>query len=155
MKRGLKIYLGADHAGFALKEKLKEFLSKKDIYFEDLGSYDFNSKDDYPDFAFKVAKKIVGHKRSRGILICGTGTGMVIVANKIKGVRAAVGYDSYSVKMGRHDNDTNMLCLRGRKFSDSENLEFVKLFLSENFSRLKRHKRRIAKISNIERQKYR
>ena len=151
MKRGLKIYLGADHAGFAFKEKIKEFLSKKDIYFEDLGSYDFNSKDDYPDYAFAVGKRVARHNGSKGILICGTGTGMVIAVNKVKGVRAAVGYDSYSVKMGRHDNDTNILCLRGRKFSDSKNLKLVKLFLSENFSRLKRHKRRITKISKIER----
>ncbi len=146
----LKVYLGADHAGFALKERIKELLAKKDIYFEEFGAYEFLKDDDYVDYAVKVAEKVARHKDSRGILICGTGTGMVVVANKVKGIRAAVGYDKYSVVKGREDNDINILCLRGRNFPDDKNLELVKIWLKSNFSGKERHKRRINKIRKIE-----
>ncbi|MDO8508271.1 MAG: RpiB/LacA/LacB family sugar-phosphate isomerase [Nanoarchaeota archaeon] len=145
------VYLGADHAGFALKEKIKKSLISYGIKYEDLGGRGIKG-DDYPDFAFKVARKVSKERNNeidaRGILICGTGTGMVMAANKIKGIRAAVGYDKYSVVMGRHDNDANVLCLRGKKFSSRKNLKFVKLFLNEEFSDEERHKRRLRMINN-------
>lgn len=150
MKKSLKIYLGADHAGFELKEKLKKYFDKAGINYEDIGGKG-EKNDDYPDFAFKVARKVAGNGNNlRGILICGTGTGMVVAANKIKGIRAAVGYDSYSVKMGRQHNNINILCLRGRKFSDKKNLRFIRIWLNESFSGKERHRRRIRKISKIE-----
>src|SRR3989344_9415461 len=115
------IYIGADHAGFKLKEKLKRYFDNWGIKYVDLGGKG-EEGDDYPDYAFKVAERVARDKNSKGILICGTGTGMVIAANKIKGVRAAVAYDNYSAKMAREHNDANVLCLRGRNFSDAKNL---------------------------------
>jgi ribose 5-phosphate isomerase B len=143
------IYLGADHAGFKLKEKIKRYFDKAGIEYVDVGG-EGDEGDDYPDYAFRVASKVANEKNARGILICGTGTGMVIAANKIKGIRAAVGYDSYSARMSREHNDVNVLCLRGRKMRDEENLSFVKIWLKEKFSGAKRHKRRLRKISKAE-----
>lgn len=153
MKKGV-IYLGADHAGFTLKEKLKRYFDSLGIFYEDLGG-NGEKGDDYPDFAFKVASRVAREKGARGILICGTGTGMVIAANKVKGIRAAVGYDNYSVKMGRSHNNINILCLRGRKFSDVENLRLVKIWLMEKFSGGERHKRRLRKIEKRDRWNFR
>ena len=143
------IYLGADHAGFSLKEKIKKSLDKSKVKYKDIGAFSLNLNDDFPDYALKLAKQVSKNKNSRGILVCGTGTGMVIAANKIKGIRAAVGYDNYSVIMGRKDNNTNILCLRGRSFSDKKNLELVNLWLKSKFSNEARHKRRIDKIEKI------
>ncbi len=144
------IYLGADHAGFKLKEKIKNYLDKVGIEYDDLGGRG-EKGDDYPDYAFSVAKKVAKNGNILGILICGTGTGMVIAANKVRGIRAAVGYDSYSAKMSREHSDANILCLRGRRFSDSENLRIVRIWLNSRFSGAKRHKRRLRKIQVRER----
>lgn len=149
MKKSV-IYIGADHAGFKLKERIKKFLGKREYKVVDMGGKGI-AGDDYPDFAFAIAKKVAHDKNSKGILICGTGTGMAMAANKVKGIRAMAGYDKYSVKMGRRDNDANVLCLRGRKFSSRKNLKLVKLWLNEKFSDMKRHKRRIRKIEKLER----
>ena len=149
MKKRVNIYLGADHAGFKLKEKLKEYFDKVGIDYNDLGGSG-DERDDYPDYAFLVGKKVAKETNSLGILICGTGTGMVIAANKVKGVRAAVGYDNYSVIMGRKHNNINVLCLRGRKFSDKKNLKLVKLWLNSKFSGKERHKKRLEKIRRSE-----
>ncbi len=147
----MKIYLGADHAGVKLKERIKDFLERKRIVFEDFGSFDSYNSDDYPDFAFKVAEKVARSKEeSCGILICGTGTGMCIAANKVKGIRAATGYDLYSVRKGREDNDVNILCLRARDISIEKNLKLVSLWLRFKFSRKIRHIRRIHKIARYE-----
>ena len=148
MKKAV-IYLGADHAGFSLKEKLKKYFDKRNINYEDIGG-DGKSNDDYPDYAFKVAKKVSKEKDSKGILICGTGTGMVIAANKVKGVRAAVAYDNYSAKMAVEHNNSNVLCLRGRNFPDNKNIQLVKIWLNAKFSSKSRHKRRLRKITNYE-----
>lgn len=149
MKKGAKIYLGADHAGFSLKEKLKKYFGRKGIEYEDLGG-DGRKEDDYPDYAFRVAERVAKSKNARGILICGTGTGMVIAANKIRGIRAATAYDAYSARMARNDNNTNILCLRGREFSDARNLRLVEIWLKTGFSGEKRHKRRLRKIARMD-----
>ena len=141
----MKIYLGSDHAGFKLKEYLKKYFDKVKIKYEDLGAFTDKKKSDYPDYATKVAKKVVKNKE-KGILICGTGTGMVMSANKIKGARAAMAYDSYSAKMSRYDNDANILCLRGRNFNFNKAKNIVKIWLKEKFSNISRHKKRIKKI---------
>ena len=103
------IYLGADHAGFALKEELKKYLAKvsrEEIV--DVGSFDPGSKDDYPDYARLVARGVQKSRKNKGILICGTGTGMVIAANKFRGIRAACAYDDYTARMSRLHNDANI-----------------------------------------------
>lgn len=146
----MRIIIGADHGGFELKEKIKDYLTKNGLEYDDVGTHGGNPKDDYPDYAFKVAERVSKIKNARGILICGTGTGMVVAANKIKGIRAAVAYDVYSAKTSRNDNDINVLCLRGRKFSASKAKKVVAIWLTTEFSNEARHKRRIEKIERFE-----
>lgn len=145
----MKVYIGSDHAGIALKEKIKIFLSKKDIYFEDLGSYG-KENDDYPDYAKIVSKKVIANKNSKGILICGSGSGMVIAANRIKKIRASLIYDDYSAKMSRMDNNSNIACLRARNFNYDKSIRLVWLWLNTSFSKQARHQRRIKKLDEIE-----
>lgn len=141
----MKVIIGSDHGGLILKEKIKKFLIKKKINVEDIGTNSTKSVD-YPDYAKKVARKVQKNKNYRGILVCGTGTGMCMAANRFKGIRAAIAYDVYSAKMSRKDNNANVLCLRSRKFNHSKSKKLVNIWLKEKFSGLKRHKRRIRKI---------
>lgn len=141
----MKVYLGADHAGYKLKEKIKGVLDMSGIPYEDFGT-DSEKPVDYPDYANIVSEKVVRNKGSRGILVCGTGTGMVIAANRNKGIRAVVAYDLYSAKMSRFDNDANVLALRGRKFPFKEVEKIVKIWLKTKFSNMVWHKRRIRKL---------
>lgn len=140
----MKIYLGADHAGFLLKEKIKSHLDNQGVKFVDL-SLVHEEDDDYPDIAQRLAKHVVKEK-AKGILFCGSGVGVCMAANKVKGARAVQGYDSYSTKMARQDEDANILCLRSRKFSSRKNKKLVSIFLTTRFSNLARHKRRIKKL---------
>jgi ribose 5-phosphate isomerase B len=150
----MKIYIGADHAGVKLKEKIRKYLEREKIVFEDLGSFSAKSEDDYPDYASKVAEKVSSDgEGSFGVLICGSGIGMEIAANKVKGVRASTIYDSYSAKKSREDNNANVICLRVRGVSDVKNLDLLKLFLKTKFSQKERHRRRIDKIAKLERRK--
>ena len=146
----MKIFIGADHAGFELKAEIIKYLKKAKISFRDFGAFD-GERTDYPEFAFSVADAVSKDKNSRGILICGTGTGMVIAANKVKGIRAALIYDDYSAQMAREHNDANIACLRGRKFSKKKALRILKIWLNAKFSGEARHERRISKISDYER----
>ena len=141
----MKVYLGSDHAGYKMKEKIKGLLDVWGIPYEDLGT-DSEKPVDYPDYAKLVAKKVVGDSGSRGILICGSGTGMVMAANRVKGIRAVAAYDSYSAKMSRFDNDANVLGLRGRKFLFKDSEKIIKIWLGSKFSKMVRHKRRIKKL---------
>lgn len=144
-----KIYLGSDHAGFKLKERLKKYLRERAIPHEDMGTYSLDSVD-YPDYAFSVARKVAKEKNSRGILICGTGTGMIVAANKVRGIRAVAAYDKYSAGMSRRDNDVNVLGLRGRFFPFEKIKEIISIWLATPFSKKSRHKRRINKIKQFE-----
>lgn len=145
----MRIFLGADHGGFKLKEAIKKYLQDLNLDFEDLGNNNLNLKDDYPDYAILVAKKVAKEKNSRGILVCGTGTGMVIAANKVKSIRAVAAYDGYSAKMSRNDNDANILCLRGRFFPIKKIKEIISIWLATPFSKKARHQRRIKKINSL------
>ncbi len=146
----MKIYIASDHAGQRVKEMIKKYLQKKKIDFEDLGTYS-TAAVDYPDFAIKVGRRVARNKNHRGILICGTGTGMVIAANKVKGIRAVAAYDAYSARMSRVDNDTNVLGLRGRFFPFTKIQKIISVWLETPFSGEQRHKRRLKKISAYER----
>ena len=145
----MRVILASDHAGLRLKEKVKKYLARKKIEYEDLGTESFTSVD-YPDYALKVAEKVAKNKNTRGILVCGTGTGMTIAANKVKGIRAVAAYDAYSAKMSRIDNDTNVLGLRGRFFPLEKMKKIITVWLDTPFSGEKRHKRRIKKIRDYE-----
>jgi ribose 5-phosphate isomerase B len=148
----LKIIIASDHAGFKLKERIKHYLERKKIEYSDLGTDSLDSVD-YPDFAIKVAEEVVKDKNSRGILVCGTGTGMTIAANKVRGARAVAAYDGYSAKMSRVDNDTNVLGLRGRFFPFEKIKKIINIWLNTPFSGESRHKQRIKKIADYESKK--
>ncbi len=148
----MRVIIASDHAGLRLKEKVKKYLKRKKIEYEDLGTESFTSVD-YPDYALKVAEKVAKNKNTRGILVCGTGTGMTIAANKVKGIRAVAAYDAYSAKMSRIDNDTNVLGLRGRFFPLEKMKKIITVWLDTPFSGEKRHKRRIKKIRDYERKR--
>ncbi len=150
----MKIYIGTDHAGFKLKEEIKGFLESSGYRVKDMGAYEFNESDDYPDFIFPVVKAvaedILNGLDSRGIVIGGSGQGEAIVANKVKGIRAAVVYDEYSAKISREHNDANIISLGNRVLNTNKAKELVKLWLETRFSNEERHKRRIEKIKVIE-----
>ena len=144
------IYIGSDHAGFALKEFLTKYLAKKGVDFADLGPYRFDPQDDYPDFCIPVAEAVVKNKGAKGIVIGGSGNGEAIAANKVKGIRAAIVYDAFTAKKSREHNDANVIALRARGVPHKESLRLLKIWLSTSFSGGK-HKRRIDKISRYER----
>ncbi len=150
----MKIYIGTDHAGYELKEKLKIFLENLGCEVEDKGAHEFNESDDYPDFIYPVVKAVAEDidrdLDSRGIVIGGSGQGEAIVANKVKGIRAAVVYDEYSAKMSRKHNDANIISLGNRTLGIHKAKNLVKLWLETPFSSEERHKRRIEKIKAIE-----
>ena len=139
-----KIFISSDHAGFKLKEFIKIYLSKKKLDFKDLGPKNDN-RVDYPDFAHKVAKKVKTGKNNIGILICGSGTGMNIAANKHKKVRAAQCFSIKSTKLSRLHNDANIITLGARIISKKNALKFVSIFLNTNFDG-GRHVKRVKKI---------
>ena len=143
------IYIASDHAGFEIKEKIKEFLEKEGFKFVDLGPYEYNPYDDYPDYALKVCK-MISEKRGKGILVCGSGQGMCIVANKIPGIRAALAWDEVSAKLAREHLDANVLCLPGRMLNKETAERMVEVWLKTPFSNEERHKRRLRKIKEIE-----
>ena len=139
-----KIFISSDHAGFKLKEYIKIYLSKKNISFQDLGPHN-NNKVDYPDYAHKVAKKVKISKKNIGILVCGSGTGMNIAANKHKNIRAAQCFNLKSTKLSRLHNDANIITLGSRVLSKKNALSFVGVFLNTKFEG-GRHSKRIRKI---------
>lgn len=141
----MKIAIGSDHAGFKLKEEIKKYLERQKIEYKDYGT---NSEEacDYPDFAFPVAEAVSSGKADRGILICGSGVGMVVAANKVKGIRAVNAYDEYTAKQSREHGDCNVLCLAGRKLSTDQALKIVDIWFKTPFSNEERHLRRIRKI---------
>ena len=139
-----KIFLSSDHAGYLLKESVKLFLNKKKIKFIDLGPFN-NDRVDYPDFAHKVAKKVKTNKNYVGILVCGSGIGMNIAANKHKNIRAAQCFNVKSTKLSRLHNDANIITLGSRLLSKKNALKFISVFLNTKFEG-GRHTKRIRKI---------
>ena len=142
------IAIGSDHAGFDYKERLKKLLDEIGKPYQDFGTFSPDSVD-YPDFAHIAAKAVASGKCQRGILICGTGIGMSIVANKHNGIRAAVCESTASAKLSREHNDANILCLGARITSWETATEIVKTFLTTPFSGGERHLHRIQKIHSL------
>ena len=139
-----KIFISSDHAGFKLKETIKDYLRNKKVKIEDLGPKD-DSSVDYPDYAHKVARKVKSRKSNVGILVCGSGTGMNIAANKHKNIRAAQCFNLKSTKLSRLHNDANIITLGSRLITKKNALKFVSVFLNTQFDG-GRHLRRIKKI---------
>src|SRR5512139_704829 len=147
----MQIGLACDHGGFELKEELKAFLKSTGVEPIDMGSFNEESVD-YPDYGVLVAEKVSKGELERGILICGTGIGMSIVANKFPGVRAALANDLYSARCSREHNDANVLVIGGRIIGRGMAQEIVKVWLNTPFAG-GRHQRRIDKIKTLEKQK--
>ena len=139
-----KIYISSDHAGYKLKEQIKKYLKTKNITYFDLGPTS-NKKVDYPIYAHKLAKKVKTSKKNVGILVCGSGTGMCITANKHKNIRAAQCFNVKSTKLSRLHNDANIITLGSRLLSKKKACSFVNLFLNTNFEG-GRHLSRIRRI---------
>ncbi|MBI5392076.1 RpiB/LacA/LacB family sugar-phosphate isomerase [Candidatus Woesearchaeota archaeon] len=142
----MKVYLGADHAGFFLKEKIKKFL--KNVV--DLGNKRFEINDDYPIYAAKVAKAVAKNKKSFGILICGSGQGVAIAANKVKGIRAIVAENVKDAYLARKDDDANILCLSGRTLSLEKAKRIIKKFAETKFENIPKRARRLKEIRRLE-----
>ena len=139
-----KIFISSDHAGYKLKEEIKKHLKRKKLPFEDMGP-NSNQKVDYPDYAHKVARKVKVSKKNVGILVCGSGTGMNIAANKHKNVRAAQCFNLKSTKLSRLHNDANIITLGSRLISKKNALKFIGVFLNTKFDG-GRHLKRVKKI---------
>lgn len=144
----MRIALGADHAGFALKEDIRKALADLGLTVEDFGTGSTESVD-YPDFAERVARGVAGGQFDRGILVCGTGIGMAITANKVPGIRAATVTDVEMARLSREHNDANVLAIGGRLLDRKRALEIVRTFLETPFAG-DRHQRRIDKIKDLE-----
>ena len=144
----VKIYLGSDHAGFKLKEQLKEYLVKKGHNCIDIGPKFYDENDDYPDYIIPVARKVAKDNRSKGIILGGSGQGEALAANKIKGIRATVYYGGSIkiIKLSREHNNANVLSLGARFLTEKEAKRAVSVWLKTNFSKAKRHVRRLNKI---------
>ncbi len=147
-----RIALAADHAGFEEKEKIKTALTELGVEFEDMGT---NSPDsvDYPDYAIKVGRAVAGGEFDQGLLVCGSGTGMAIAANKVHGVRAAVAWSPEIARLAREHNNANILSLPARFINDDQAKEIVKAWFSADFEG-GRHERRVEKIVEAEKEDY-
>lgn len=143
------IALGSDHAGYELKQAIIKHLEERNIEYKDYGPYSAESVD-YAVYAEKTAKGVVGGECELGILCCGTGVGISIAANKVRGIRACCCSDKFSAEMTRLHNDANMLCLGGRVVTPEQAIELVDIFLDTPFSGEERHARRIAQITELE-----
>ncbi len=146
----MKILIGADHGGFELKQALAAKLSAGGHKVVDLGAFDYDSADDYPDFALAVARGVAAGEGDRGIVVCGSGVGASVAANKVQGVRAAICHDTYSAHQGVEHDDLNVLCLGGRIIGQSLGEEIVASFVSAAYSGEERHQRRLQKVLDVD-----
>jgi ribose 5-phosphate isomerase B len=146
----MTIALGADHAGFELKQKLRAELEQEGFDIVDLGAAEYDALDDYPDFAYAVAHAVAMKKVERGIVVCGSGVGASIAANKVKGARAGIATDTYSARQGVEHDDMNVLAVGARITGIEVVREIVKSFLGAEFSGEERHVRRLNKVLEIE-----
>jgi len=146
----VKVALGADHAGFELKNKIAGWLLERNIEIIDMGNTVFDAKDDYPDFAIPVATAVAKGNADKGIVICGSGVGACITSNKIKGARASICHDTYSAHQGVEHDDMNILCLGARIIGETLAKEIVISFVDARFINEERFTRRLVKITNLE-----
>ncbi len=149
-KHDLRIALGGDHAGFRLKQAVAQRYSSLLTSLVDCGT-DSESSCDYPDFAISVSKELITAKADRGIVICGSGVGVSVAANKIPGIRAAICHDTYSAHQGVEHDDMNVLCIGGRIIGPELAFEIIDAFLSARYEPQERHSRRLNKVLEIER----
>lgn len=150
----MKIYLGSDHNGYHLKEKIFAYLSKREYDVEDVGDTVLDPEDDFPQFAYKAAVKVLGSEddSARAILLCGGGQGMCMAANRIRGIRAAVIHDANEAKLTRHDNDSNVLCLPSKVLEQEDEKiwkDIVDTWLDTPFANAPRYVRRNKQLDEL------
>ena len=146
------LYLGADHRGYPLKEKIKAWLKQQGVSFEDLGATDLDPADDYTDYAAKVGEAVSKNPAvDRGILLCGAGAGICVAANKFKGVRSALAQNPEMARAMRHDDDINVLCLASDFLDEKTAEQIVEVWLKTPFGKEERYIRRMKKIQELER----
>ena len=146
----MRIAVATDHGGFALKEQLVARLRAAGHEIVDFGAKSLDEGDDYPDFAVPLARAIASGSAQRGILVCGSGVGASICANKVRGVRAALVGDHFSAHQGVEDDHMNVLCMGGRTVGPEVAWEFVETYLASEFSQAERHLRRLSKVAALE-----
>jgi len=145
----MKLGIAADHGGFEMKQQIIRLLGAEGHEVVDFGNNVYDSNDDYPDFAIPLARAVAAGVVERGVLLCGSGIGASVAANKIEGVRAAICHDDFSARQGVEDDDMNILCLGGRTTGVAVAWDCVKSFLGAKFSGADRHRRRLAKVDAI------
>lgn len=143
------VFIGSDHRGYQLKQKLREWLTSHDYTPRDMGNENYEIDDDYTDFAIKTAEKVVSNK-GLGVVICGSGVGVCIAANKVSGARAALCTTNNQARLAREDDDANILCLGSDLVNEEEAIDILETFLNTMFSSLERHVRRLNKIKKYE-----
>jgi ribose 5-phosphate isomerase B len=146
----MKIALGTDHGGYALKAPIIDAITDAGHSVIDCGAYQLEQGDDYPDFAAAVARAVADGRAERGVLICGSGVGASVAANKVPGVRSALCHDTFSAHQGVEDDDMNVLALGARVIGPSLAVELVRTFLAATFSGAERHVRRLEKVKRLE-----
>ena len=147
----MKVALGSDHGGFPLKTELRDIIEIAGHKVVDLGAHEYDAADDYPDFAFAVARAVTDGQAQRGVIVCGSGVGASVAANKVRGIRAALCHDSYSARQGVEHDDLNVLCLGARIIGVALATELLHAFLGAEFSAEERHQRRLNKVLAVER----
>lgn len=149
------LYLAADHNGYEVKEKIKQYLTQKGVAFEDVGPYRYDKDDDYPDFAYAAAKKVAEDgERNRGIVICGSGVGTALVSNKVKGAYCAQVFNRKMAQGAREHNGVNMISMGTQYMDESEMLGAIEEFLKSPAKTAERHVRRFKKILQVEEGKF-
>lgn len=146
----MKVGIGADHGGFDMKQQLANLLAKEGYEVIDFGNKVYDTDDDYPDFTFPLARAVASGNVERGILVCGSGVGASVAANKVSGVRASLCHDDFSARQGVEDDDMNVICFGGRTMGLAVAWDCTKNFLAAKFSGAERHRRRLAKVSSFE-----
>ena len=146
----MNVAVGTDHAGYALKGAVIDAIVAAGHSVVDCGAFELDAADDYPDFAAAVALVVAGGRAERGVLICGSGVGASVAANKVRGIRAALCHDTFSAHQGVEDDDMNVLALCARVVGQSLAVELVRAFLGAEFSGAERHRRRLEKVKRLE-----
>jgi len=149
------LYLGTDHRGYQLKEEIKRRLNIEGIEFEDAGNTEHDPQDDYVDYAKKVADLVLADPANRGVLICGSGVGMDMVANKVKGIRSCLVYDPQRAQQSRAHEDANIVCIPADVLLPEQAVEIIKAFINTEFTSEERHVRRLKKMAEIEKEQAR
>jgi ribose 5-phosphate isomerase B len=153
LENKLKVSIGCDHGGFDLKLVIAKWLKEKKFIVIELGNEVYNIDDDYPDYAEKVSRNVISGNSEKGIIICGSGVGACIAANKIKGARASVCHDTYSARQGVEHDNMNILCLGARVIGNELAKELISAFLGATFLNKSRYNKRLEKIKKLENKK--